>query len=68
MVRKEPHTRATDAYAVGATVLDVLDTLQLEDELLRSVCARLVERDTAQRMTLRGALHEMSAGIGAASS
>ena len=44
VVRKEPSTRATDAYAVGATVLDMLDTLQLEDELLRSIGARLVER------------------------
>ena len=66
VVQKKPNTRATDAYAVGATVLDVLDTLQLEDELLRSVGARLVERDAVQRMTLRGALHELSAGIGAA--
>lgn len=59
------NTLATDAYAVGA--LDLLDTLKLEDKLLRSVRVRLVKRDPVPLMTLRGTMRELSAGIGAAS-
>ena len=41
---KERNTRATDAYAVYATVVDVLDALQLDDELLLSIGACPTQR------------------------